>query len=185
MKKYTFASFAKLLEHHRLPAAICGFDSRRGTLRNQAAGHCAATVGNIVRYKVAVPATRIHAAIALALTLWVVVIAVEWTMPGDEVTPEHGPHALASALVGEHPVVIEQHPHIDAALASLRPDALAEAVLPRAATSLVALGLIAALAAAALRRHQPALAAVRGPPRPLTTVLSGRVLLTRLCVARR
>jgi hypothetical protein len=133
---------------------------------------------------VAVPGTRTRAAIALALALWIVAVATEWALPVNEVAPAHGPHALPSSLIGEHPVVID-HPHIGDAPTPLPPDAIAEAILPRTSTSLVALGLIAALAVAAVRWHQPALAAIRGPPRPRSTLLSGRVMLTRFCIARR
>lgn len=132
----------------------------------------------------AVPGTRTRAAIALAVALWLVAVAAEWALPVIEVAPAHGPHALSSALIGEHPVVTE-HPHIGDVPTPLPPDAIAEAILPRASTSLVALGLIAALAVAAVCWHQPALAAIRGPPRPRSTFLSGRVMLTRLCIARR
>lgn len=132
----------------------------------------------------AVPGTRTRAAIALALALWIVAAAADWALPVGDVAPAHGPHALSSALVGEHPVVID-HPHIGDAPAPLPSDAFAEAVLPRPSTSLVALGLIAALAVVAVRWHQPALAAIRGPPKPRSNVLSGRVMLTRFCIARR
>ncbi|WP_459167236.1 putative copper homeostasis (lipo)protein LpqS [Mycolicibacterium flavescens] len=132
----------------------------------------------------AVPATRVRAVIALALAFWVVAVATQWTLPVDDVAPPHGPHAVASASVGEHPVVID-HPHIGDAPTPLPPDAFAEAVLPRASTSLIALGLTAALAVVAVWWRQPALAAIRGPPRAQSTVLSGRVILTRLCIARR
>lgn len=132
----------------------------------------------------AIPGTRTRAVIALALALWIVAVAAEWALPVGDIAPAHGPHALSSALVGEHALVID-HPHIGDAPAPLPPDAFAEVILPRPSTSLVALGLIAALAVVAARWHQPALAAIRGPPRPRSTVLSGRVMLTRLCIARR
>lgn len=129
-------------------------------------------------------ASRTGAAIALGMALWLVTVAAQWTLPVDEVTTAHGPHGLSSALVGDHPAVID-HQHIGDASPTLPPDALAEAVLPRASTSLVLLGLIAALAVVAVCWHQPALAAIRGPPKSRPSVLSGRVLLTRLCIARR
>lgn len=122
--------------------------------------------------------------IALALAFWVLAVAAEWTLPVTDITPEHGPHALSSAAFNEHAVLTE-HPHIGDASALLAPDTFAAAVLPRASTALAALGLITAVAAAVLLWRQTTLASVRGPPRPLSTVLSGRVMLTRLCIARR
>jgi lipoprotein LpqS len=144
----------------------------------------AATVGNIVRYNEAVSGARVRATTALALAFWVVVVATEWALPVTDVTPAHGHHALSSALPTGHALVTE-HPHVSDASTPLAPDTFAEAVLPRTSTTLVALGLIAAVAAVVLLWHQTTLAAVRGPPRPLPTVLSGRVILTRLCIARR
>lgn len=137
-----------------------------------------------MRYQVAVPASRIRAALALGMALWLVAVAAQWALPVNEVTPPHGPHALSSALVGDHPVVVD-HQHIGDASPTLPPDALAEAVLPRASTSLVLLGLITALVVIAVCWHQPTLAAIRGPPKSRPSVLFGRVLLTRLCIARR
>ncbi|UUO01984.1 hypothetical protein M4D79_27800 [Mycolicibacterium novocastrense] len=137
-----------------------------------------------MRYQMAVPASRIRAALALGVALWLVAVAAQWALPVDEVTPAHGPHALSSALIGDHPIVLD-HQHIGDASPTVPPDTLAEAVLPRASTSLVLLGLIAALAVVAACWHQPALAAIRGPPKSRPSVLSGRVLLTRLCIARR
>lgn len=130
-----------------------------------------------------VPGPRSGALIALALALWVLVVAVGSALPATEVTPAHGPHVLQSALLGEPPVVIE-HPHISDPAAPLFPDAVAEVVLPRTSTSLIALVLIAALAGVVSLWSQSPPAAVRGPPRPLSTVLSVRVMLTRLCTAR-
>ncbi|MFV9632902.1 hypothetical protein [Mycobacterium neumannii] len=136
-----------------------------------------------MRYQLAVPASRIRAALALGMALWLVAVTAQWALPVNEVTPAHGPHTLSSALVSDHPVVVD-HQHIDDASPTLPPDALAEAVLPRASTSLILLGLIAALAVIAVCWHQPALVAIRGPPKSRPSVLSGRVLLTRLCIAR-
>ncbi len=81
--------------------------------------------------------------------------------------------------------MVIEHPHISDGSVPLLPDTVAEGVLPRTSTILIALGgLIAALAVAASLWSQSTLAVVRGPPRPLATVISGRVRLTRLCIAR-
>ena len=171
--------------HRRwLPSRRNPITRRRQLAAWRAGFRSAATVANIVRYNEAVSGTRVRAAIALALAFWVVVVATEWALPVTDATPAHGHHALSSALPTEHAVVID-HPHISDASTPLAPDTFAEAVLPRASTALVALGLIAAVAAVGLLWNHTTLAAVRGPPRPLATVLSGRVMLTRLCIARR
>ncbi len=143
----------------------------------------AATFGTIVNSNVGFLGTRTRALIALVLASWVVVVAAEWALPIGDQPSAHGPHALSSDLLPDHSVVIE-HPHISDGSVPLLPDTVAEGVLPRTSTILIALGLIAALAVAASLWSQSTLAVVRGPPRPLATVISGRVRLTRLCIAR-
>lgn len=139
----------------------------------------AATVGNILRYNDnARPHAPLRAVIAVALTFWVVVVGAEWALLGADVTPAHGPHAVSTS-----PVIVE-HPHIDNGPAPLAPDTFAMAVLPRVYTALVALGLVAALAAVVSLLRESTLPSIRGPPRALSEILSGRVLLTRLCIAR-
>ena len=56
---------------------------------------------------------------------------------------------------------------------------------PRATVALMALGLLAAMVAVAVFYRGAPLALIRGPPRGVGEVLTGRVLLTRLCIARR
>lgn len=65
------------------------------------------------------------------------------------------------------------------------PDVLADAVVPRGATVLVALGLLAVLVVFAGSFGRAVIAAVRGPPCTPRTVLSGRQILARFCIARR
>ncbi|MDN4519688.1 MULTISPECIES: hypothetical protein [Mycolicibacterium] len=77
------------------------------------------------------------------------------------------------------------HPHFQHASAAISPDTFATAVVPRVATVLVALGLAVAVAAAWLYRGHGIWAAVRGPPRGLGPVVSGRQLLARFCISRR
>jgi hypothetical protein len=171
--------------HRRWLPRRCHPIPRRRQLAAWWAGfRSAATVGNIVRYNGAASGTRVRATIVLALAFWVVIVAAEWALPVTDATPTHGHHALPAAALSEHAVVLD-HPHISDASTPLASDTFAEAVLPRASSGLVALGLIAAVAAVVLLWHQTTLAAVRGPPRPLSSVLSGRVMLTRLCIARR
>lgn len=143
----------------------------------------AATVGNIVRYNVPVPRTRWRAAVAVILAFWVVVVGAEWALPGTE-TPHHGPHASAAGPHGGFAVVAD-HPHFESGSTPLAPETIAEAALPRATVTLIALALIGAIAAVSPFWRQTSLTAIRGPPRRLVAPDSGRVLLTRLCIARR
>lgn len=143
----------------------------------------AATVGDIVRYNDAALQTRWRPAVALALAFWVAVIGVEWTLPSAQ-EPPHGPHALVAGPHGEFAVPTD-HPHLTNESTPVAPDTFAEAVLPRATITLVALALMAALATIAVFWRQASLPAIRGPPRRLAVPQSGRVILTRLCIARR
>lgn len=143
----------------------------------------AATVGDIVRYNVPVPPARWRAVVASILAFWVVVVGAEWALPGVETT-HHGPHASAAGPHGGFAVVAD-HPHFESGSTPLAPDTVAEAALPRATVTLIALALIGAIAAVLPFWRQASLSAIRGPPRRLAAPASGRVLLTRLCIARR
>ena len=129
---------------------------------------------DIVRYNDARAKTRLTAAVALAVAFWVSVVGAEWALSGDNVPSAHGAHALATAPHTEFAVVTE-HPHLQDESTPVAPDTFAHAVLPRATTVLAALGLIAATATLAASWRQAALAAARGPPRPLAGVLTGRL----------
>lgn len=132
-----------------------------------------------------------RSAVALILAFWVVVIGAQWTLPGTDIAPAHGPHALQSAVHpelpghAEHTHVIAEHPHMQDASVPQVPDTLVEAVMPRANTALLALGVLTVVALLAPLWHQTPLAGIRGPPRAFPRVLTGRVILTRLCIARR
>jgi hypothetical protein len=134
------------------------------------------TVGNIVSHNDAVSRTPVRAFVALVLAFWVLVVTAEWALPGTEIAPAHS--HTDSAVVAEHP-------HMSDGSDPLAPDTFSEAVLPRVHTALIALGLIAALAAMVPLWGQTKLPVIRGPPRPISWSLSGRVMLTRLCIARR
>jgi hypothetical protein len=121
--------------------------------------------------------------IALALVLVALVVDLNWT-GGGAAEPSHGSHTLAAGPIGDFAVVVE-HPHFENGSTPMAPDTIADAVLPRATVALVALALIAAIAVAFPLWRQASSAVIRGPPRRLTTSLSGRVLLTRMCIARR
>lgn len=144
----------------------------------------AATVGCIVSHNDHFVSPRLRSAIALVVACWVVVAGAQWGLPGLGAVAEHGPHALASAPPGQSAVVLD-HAHVGMPSGGLVPDTFAEAVLPRAGTTLTALALIAALGAATLLWRSTSLAAARGPPRIAAQPLFGRSLLARLCVARR
>jgi len=121
--------------------------------------------------------------VALALAVWIVVSGTEWAASNaDEVS--HGPHALAASSYGGV-AVVSDHPHLGDGSTPVEPDAIAAAVLPRATVALVALALVATVAALALFWRQASPSGIRGPPRRLLASESGRVLLTRLCIARR
>lgn len=127
--------------------------------------------------------TRWRPAVALALALWIAVIGVEWTLP-MVLTPPHGPHALVAGPQGDFSAPAD-HPHVSNNSTPLVPDTFTDAMAPRAITTLVALSLVAALSTVALFWRQGLLRIIRGPPRQLAVPQSGRVILTRLCIARR
>lgn len=144
----------------------------------------AATVGNIVSHNDTHSKARWKAAVALAFALWIVVVGAQWGSAGTDVPPPHGPHALSGALHAEVVQIIE-HPHLRDGSTPVAPDTLAEAVLPRTANVLLVLGLCGAVVMLAVLWRQSLFFASRGPPRPFADVLTGRVLLTRHCIARR
>lgn len=127
--------------------------------------------------------TRWRKVVALVLAFWIVVAGAEWVISCHEESP-HGPHELTASLYGGFAVAAD-HPHIENHSTHKAPDAFAEAMLPRGATVLIALALMAAIATVAPFWRQGSLGAIRGPPRWQQPSESGRVLLTRLCIARR
>lgn len=127
---------------------------------------------------------RRRAIAAALIAFWTVVVGAEWALPGIEPAHAHAPHALAASPTGAHTVAVDDHPHVSKSASPLAPDTLVEAALPRGTVSLIALGLMAALAVLPLIWHQRALAAIRGPPRRRPTTVTGRDLLARLCIAR-
>ncbi|WP_456320168.1 putative copper homeostasis (lipo)protein LpqS [Mycolicibacterium vinylchloridicum] len=132
--------------------------------------------------------TRSRAIIALALSFWVVVVATEMAPPPlNDIAAAHGHHAhhaLSSALIADTSVLLD-HPHSSDASTSLAPDTVAEAILPRPSTALVAWGLVAIVAMVLLIWRHSRRTVVRGPPRSRSPISSGRVLLTRHCISRR
>ncbi|WP_233213461.1 hypothetical protein [Mycobacterium hubeiense] len=141
-------------------------------------------MGDIVRYNDAPTRKRLQPALALAVVFWVLLIGSEAALPWSDGPDDHGPHAVMTAVAGEFAVVMD-HPHFQQASTTVSPDTFAAAVVPRVATVLVALGLVVAVAAAWLYRGHGIWATVRGPPRGLGPVASGRQLLARFCISRR
>lgn len=119
----------------------------------------------------------------LALAIWIAIAGLQWAAPTSEDVSHHGPHALSAAYTD--PAVATPHSHLSDASSVLAPSVVAEAVLPRVFTALAALGVVLALAAMLPLWRQGFPSAVRGPPRESAHLMSGRVLLTRLCIARR
>jgi hypothetical protein len=145
----------------------------------------AVTVGHIVRYDEARAGTRLRSAAALAVALWVVLIAAQWELPLSDASAAH-PHAAgAQSAHSVEWAVITDHAHVQDGSTPAVPQTIAAAVLPRASIGLIALGLIAAVIVLAGSCARGVLATVRGPPRALVTVLSGQQVLTRFCIARR
>ncbi|QIV79728.1 hypothetical protein EXE63_01550 (plasmid) [Mycolicibacterium frederiksbergense] len=143
----------------------------------------AATVGNIVRYNDALAVKRHRACVALVLALWVGVVGAQWAWSAAGDATAHGSHATVDGAHGEFAVPLD-HPHLEDSSAPVLPDTFAEAVLSRAAFPLVAIGLAAVLAGAAMASWPGVWAAVRGPPRPHPWIVPGQQLLIRLCIAR-
>jgi lipoprotein LpqS len=144
----------------------------------------AATVGNIVRYDDGRTRTRRRRTIALGVGILALAISVEWTLPWMDPPAAHAPHALAAASHAGF-AVITDHPHMQDASTPAVPDKFTAAISPRATTTLMALGLITAVAILASCWGTGVWTAVRGPPNELACVLAGRQLLTRFCIARR
>jgi amino acid transporter len=137
-----------------------------------------------VRYNDARPRTRLLSVVALIVTFSVVAIAAEWGLPWSDTPTAHPPHALAAAPGSEF-AVFADHEHIRDGSTPTAPDTFTAAVLPRLTPVLVALALIAAVVVLAGSCGRAILAAGRGPPRALATVLTGQQILARFCISRR
>ena len=125
----------------------------------------------------------VTAVAVLAMAFMVAVGGIEWLLTTSDDHSHHGAHPLPAAL--SDAAAVTPHPHLSDGSSSLGPEVLAEAVLPRPYTALLALGVLAALFVMLPFWPQVPLAANRGPPRSSSIDTPGRVLLTRLCIARR
>lgn len=144
---------------------------------------CAGTVGNNMRYANASSGHRRHTAVAVLLLVWFVVATAGWALVGIEQSPQHGPHGLAASAANASAPPSMDHPHLGNDLPG-SPEIFAEAVLPRGTAASLALGLVATATILMKQWRGAWPTAVRGPPRRVASVLNGRNVLTRLCIAR-
>ncbi len=144
-----------------------------------------------MRFRNTVPGIPARAVIALAVALLLLATGGLWDRFRDGAAPVHGPHALSSEWAAElgatadheHPIIT--HPHAQHASNHVAPDSFATAVMRRAATAPVTLGLLVVALGLAPLWFQRLQVAARGPPRAAALVVSNRAILTRFCVARR
>jgi lipoprotein LpqS len=137
-----------------------------------------------MRYNDARTARRLRSAAALCVVCWMLVIGGEWGFLWPDAPSPHAHHAVATASITDFAVVTE-HPHLQDGSTPAPPEVFTAAVLPRATTALIALGLITAVVFLACSSGRGALPTMRGPPRALAPVLSGQQTLARFCVSRR
>ncbi|MGE2815192.1 hypothetical protein ACQI5H_08610 [Mycobacterium heidelbergense] len=98
----------------------------------------------------------------------------------------HPSHPLLSSLSAEFAANVDQAHVVDGSTHSHHPEEFAGAVLPqRAATALVALGVVVAALTVAGLLGTVMVPTGRGPPWAPARVLAGQHLLTRLCLTRR
>lgn len=96
----------------------------------------------------------------------------------------HHSHALLSTVGAEFAIDVD-HPHLFNGSLTACHDVSATAVLPRIATTLVELGVAAAVVATLAALSSRAATSGRGPPHVVPPALAGRDLLTRFCLTRR
>lgn len=146
----------------------------------------AVTVGNIVGISGVNSSWRRRAVVAAAIAFLIAIVGAESALVGVQSAPDqHGPHALIAHGADAAMLIAVEHPHVSRGGTPPAPDAVAEAVLPRATMTVLMLALVAfLLSVPALWRHRVT-ATPRGPPRPRSHTLSGRDVLAQSCIARR
>lgn len=162
----------------------CGAIPRRGTA---VAIYGWGVYDAAVDIRQAGPVSRLlgrSALIAALAALLLGVVGGHCGLPRWEFSPAH-PSQSRLATPTDQLVINGKHAQRSDAAASLCPGKLATAVLPQSVTP--ALGVVAMLAVAGLvgLLVDPVAFGGRSPPATPHCVTSGRVLLTRLCVARR
>ncbi|EUA12145.1 lpqS family protein [Mycobacterium kansasii 732] len=114
------------------------------------------------------PKYAVAAAAAVWMALWVVIIGAHNSAHGgllhSEPPASHPPHALISTVGAEYAVNVD-HPHVGKGSSTAHHEQFMTAVLPRSASTLVALGVMAALVAAAGWLIPRVVLAGRGRPR--------------------
>lgn len=127
---------------------------------------------------------RWRSLIAVATAAFLVALVGHSSLLDSETHASHQPHPLVATLGGEFAVNVD-HAHSFAGSLTQCHDVFATAVCPRSATTLVALGAVAAGIAVTAALANLVVAAGRGPPKVLPTARTGQDLLTQFCVARR
>lgn len=125
--------------------------------------------------------TRVWAAIGLMF-----VVAFFAAAPASLATPSHphDDHHITASGVPDNLVGVD-HEHIAPAAIPGAPDALADALVPRTRTVLMALGLILAVALLGGLALRQRILVGRDPPRTFVLVSPGRDVLARHCISRR
>ncbi|WP_462142720.1 putative copper homeostasis (lipo)protein LpqS [Mycobacterium sp. LTG2003] len=127
--------------------------------------------------------SALRCAVVAAMACLALAIAGEWQAASHEHAVHH-PHAVAAAI-GDHLAVVVDHPHADDNSGSHAPETFANAVLPRAATALSLLVLVAFGVGCTLLSGCIAVGPSRGPPDRQAPTLTGQARLVRFCISRR
>lgn len=127
---------------------------------------------------------RWRSVIAVATVAFLVAMVGHSAMLHSETHAPHPPHALLSSLGGEFAVNVG-HAHLSDGSSTDCHNVFATAVLPRSATTLAELGVVASAGAITAVLANLVVPAGRSPPKVLPIALTGQDLLTRFCLARR
>lgn len=125
-----------------------------------------------------------------AARLWTAVgllfVALFAAAPASMATPPapHIDHHASANGVLDHFASVD-HEHIAPAALPGAPEELADALVPRVRTALLAMGLVFAVAVLGGMFVQHRILVGRDPPRTRTLTSPGRAVLARLCIARR
>lgn len=113
-------------------------------------------------------------------------IALFAAAPASMATPAvpHLDHHASATGVLDHFASVD-HEHIAPAVLPGAPEALADALVPRVRPTLLALGLVFAIAVLGGMFVQHRILVGRDPPRSRSFTSPGRTVLAQLCIARR
>ena len=123
-------------------------------------------------------------AIAIAATVWLLIAGTSGDIDRFAHSAPDLAHTALTSLTGGSAVNAD-HTHVEHGSSLTCLELLASAVLPPLASTLVALGLLAAVATLAGLLVDRVVRSGRSPPRAVAAVITGRDVLTRFCVARR